>query len=337
MGRPRKSRRNIPPYVYLGKGRWYLRPYLGNGKFGPEVRLCGPEASDRKIWDAYLESVETGQPKGSLNWLIEKYFDSNDFGSKAVSTQKEYKHCGKTIQNTRTKDGRKFGDRSIARITPGVLRKYADKRAETSVVRANRELAFLSIVFSYGFERDYVNTNPAKGVKKTAEPPRQRYVTDDEYAAVYEQAPATLQIAMEFAFLCRLRRGEVLALQRQHVLDGGLHVIRSKGSKDQIIEWTPRLRKVVKRAQKLPGQIASTYLIHNKYGQRVRNEAFKSAWQRTIAKAVKKSAIERFTFHDLKRKAVSDFSGDKLLASGHHSASMLRIYDVSIGTVPATK
>jgi integrase len=217
------------------------------------------------------------------------------------------------------------------------LRKYADKRAETSVVRANRELAFLSIVFSYGFERDYVSTNPAKGVKKTAEPPRQRYVTDDEYAAVYEQAPATLQIAMEFAFLCRLRRGEVLALQRQHVLDGGLHVIRSKGSKDQIIEWTPRLRKVVRRAQKLPGQIASTYLIHNKYGQRVRNEAFKSAWQRAIAKAVKKSAIERFTFHDLKRKGVSDFSGDKLLASGHHSASMLRIYDVSIGTIPATK
>lgn len=314
-----------------------MRPYLGNGKFGPEVRLCGADADDRKIWDAYLESVETGQPKGSLNWLFEKYFDSKKFGSKAATTQREYKYCGKTIQNTRTKDGRKFGDRSIARITPGVLRKYANKRAEASVVRANRELAFLSIVFSFGFERDYVNSNPAKGVRKTAEPPRQRYVTDDEYAAVYEQAPATLQIAMEFAFLCRLRRGEVLALQRQHVLDGGLNVIRSKGSKDQIIEWTPRLRKVVRRAQKLASQIASTYLIHNKYGQRVRNEAFKSAWQRAIAKAVRNSAIERFTFHDLKRKGVSDFSGDKLLASGHHSASMLRIYDVSIGTILATK
>ncbi len=118
---------------------------------------------------------------------------------------------------------------------------------------------------------------------------------------------------------------------------GGLHVIRTKGSKDQIIEWTPRLRKVVKRAQRLPSQIASTYLIHNKYGQRVRDEAFKSAWQRSIAKAIKKSGIERFTFHDLKRKGVSDFSGDKLLASGHHSASMLRIYDVSIGTIAATK
>ena len=67
------------------------------------------------------------------------------------------------------------------------------------------------------------------------------------------------------------------------------------------------------------------------------HEAFKSAWQRSIAKAVKKSRIERFTFHDLKRKGVSDFSGDKLLASGHHSASMLRIYDVSIGRIPATK
>ena len=337
MGRPRKSRRNIPPYVYFSKGRWFLRPHLGNGRFGPEVRLCGPVASDKDIWDAYLKSDQTGQPKGSLSWLVEKYFDSNDFASKAASTQKEYKHCGDTIQNTRTKDGRKFGDRSISQITPGVLRKYADKRAETSVVRANRELAFLSIVFSFGYERDYLKSNPAKGVKKTSEPPRQRYVTDDEYAAVYGQAPATLQIAMELAYLCRLRRGEVLALQRQHVLEHGLHVIRTKGSKNQIIEWTPRLRKAVKRAQKLPSQIASTYLIHNKRGQRIRDEAFKSAWQRAIAKAIKKSEIERFTFHDLKRKGVSDFAGDKLLASGHHSAAMLRVYDVSVGTIPATK
>ena len=50
----------------------------------------------------------------------------------------------------------------------------------------------------------------------------------------------------------------------------------------------------MKRAQKLPSQIALTYLIHNRYGQRIHNEAFKSAWQRAIAKAVKKSGIERF-------------------------------------------
>ena len=337
MGRPRKTKRNIPPYVYCGKGRWYLRPYLGNGKFGSEIRLCSSDASDKKVWDAYLSVVDSGQPKGSLNWLIDKYLDSKDFAAKATSTQREYKHCSHIIRNTRTKDRRKFGDLSIARITPGVLRKYADKRAETATVRANRELAFLSIVFSFGFERDYVKSNPAKGVKKTPEPPRQRYVTDDEYKAMYDQAPATLQIAMEFAYLCRLRRGEVLALRRQHVLDSGLHVVRSKGSKDQVIEWTPRLRKTVRRAKRLPSQIASTYLIHNRYGQRIRNEAFKSAWQRAIAKAVENSGIERFTFHDLKRKGVSDFVGDKLLASGHHSASMLRTYDVSLETIAATK
>ena len=41
----------------------------------------------------------------------------------------------------------------------------------------------------------------------------------------------------------------------------------------------------------------------------------------------------RFTFHDLKRKGVSDTSGNKQDASGHRNASMLNIYDVRIKTV----
>ena len=46
---------------------------------------------------------------------------------------------------------------------------------------------------------------------------------------------------------------------------------------------------------------------------------------------------ERFTTHDLKRKGVSDAEGDKLAASGHRSAAMLRVYDVLPSKAPATK
>ncbi|MGR8932112.1 MAG: hypothetical protein ACU836_15885, partial [Gammaproteobacteria bacterium] len=35
-----------------------------------------------------------------------------------------------------------------------------------------------------------------------------------------------------------------------------------------------------------------------------------------------------FTFHDLKRKGITDATGNKQEASGHRNASMLNIYDV---------
>lgn len=51
--------------------------------------------------------------------------------------------------------------------------------------------------------------------------------------------------------------------------------------------------------------------------------------------AAKERGIEfvRFTFHDLKRKGVSDTEEDKQRASGHRTASMLNIYDVRLKTV----
>jgi integrase len=158
---------------------------------------------------------------------------------------------------------------------------------------------------------------------------------------------------MEFAYLCRLRRGEIIGpdpeeidpnkppkyegLQRKHVLKKGLHVVRAKGSKEQIIEWTPRLRKAVKRAKNLPGAISTSHLLHDKRGQKIRKHAFASAWQRVMHKAIKETGISPFTFHDLKAKGVSDFDGDKAKASGHKSLRMIAVYDRKIEMVESTK
>ena len=81
---------------------------------------------------------------------------------------------------------------------------------------------------------------------------RTRYPTDAEYDAVYEQAPEGLQICMEIAYLCRLRSSEVVGTDfkdkhkhsapgvlRQHMENAGLRVIRGKGSKTQVVAWTP--------------------------------------------------------------------------------------------------
>jgi len=238
-------------------------------------------------------------------------------------------------------------------IEPPMIARYRDKREEDSPSRANRELAFLSVVFSHAFEQGLggVKLNPVKGVGRVQLKRRKRYPTDAEYAAVYKHAPETVQIAMEIAYLCRLRASEVIGtdlkdqheesapgLMRQHIDDvKGLRVIRGKGSKTQVVTWTPRLRAAVDRALKLPSTIGTMRVIHDEKGQKIRYDAFHDAWEAAMAKAVKEDGIESFRFHDLKRKGVTDAKGDKLAASGHKSASMVPIYDVSVPEVGPTK
>lgn len=353
MSRPRKTKRNIPPYVYCAKGRWFHREYLGSGKFGKETRLASEGASDTYIWNAYLELIGTADKTGSLEWLISEYFRSPYFERRAVSTKREYQRYARRISQTALKKGSTFGAVQIRRITPGVIRKYMDKRAIDAPVMANRELEFLSVVFGYGFERDYVRRNPAKGVKPQPEFAKKRLVTDEEYFAVYNRASDYVQIVMELQYLCRLRKAEVIGpdprnvdptrplgyegLKRKHLLDEGLHVVRAKESKEQIIEWSPRLRKAIDRAKALPGPASTSFLLHNRQGQQIRMSALNSAFARARKKAMEETGIESFSLHDLKAKGVSDFDGDKFKATGNKSPHMVAVYDRGIETVSSTK
>ena len=79
------------------------------------------------------------------------------------------------------------------------------------------------------------------------------------------------------------------------------------------------------------------HLFHNRHGQKINDSTFKSAWQRLMRRAREKGLEVRFTFHDLKAKGVSDFDGDKKLASGHRADSMVDVHDRNPGVVDATK
>jgi integrase len=184
-----------------------------------------------------------------------------------------------------------------------------------------------------------VPSNPARGVAALKEQSRDRYVSEGEYIAflgfVAPTYPYLVPVA-ELAYLCRLRISEVCDLKRADIREDGLFAARRKGSKDALTGWTPRLRAAVNGALSLHGDIASLYVIPGTTRGRMRESTIQTAWQRAM---VKWAALgnTRFRLHDLKRKGVSDADGDKLAASGHRSAAMLRVYDVLPSRAPATR
>ena len=148
----------------------------------------------------------------------------------------------------------------------------------------------------------------------------------------------------------------MLDLTDANELPNGLLIKRRKGSRDNITAWNDRLRMAWQtaistrnailddRKQPHPIRPEDRYVfISERTGDRIQVSRLKIALARvgTAADlAAKEQGIDfvRFTFHDLKRKGLSDTEGIKLDASGHRIASMLNVYDVKLKTVePSNK
>jgi len=139
---------------------------------------------------------------------------------------------------------------------------------------------------------------------------------------------------MEITYLCRARWSETATPKRDCISDDGLYLTRSKGSKDEITLWTQRLRLAVDNALQFNDLRFSNYLIHNPSGEPIQQSAFTSAWRRVMDNALKNGLIERFTFHDIKAKGVSDHESKH---SGHKSERMKHTYDRKISQIISTK
>jgi len=248
-----------------------------------------------------------------------------------------------------------LGELPINKWTVGLVRKYRDVRGEESASRANKELAYIKRVLHWAYEYEKIKCNPAEGVSKLTIKARQHYAEDKDYDFMLQIAKSTaywyVPIAMELAYLCRMRLSEVLDLTDANEKPEGLYIKRRKGSRDNITKWNERLKAVwdsaiskrnsiyADRKQPHPIRAEDRYIfISERTGDKIQTSSLKTALSR-IGRLCEEEASKlniqwtRFTFHDLKRKGVSDTTGAKLDASGHRTASMLNVYDVKIKTV----
>ncbi|WP_312122948.1 tyrosine-type recombinase/integrase [Kosakonia cowanii] len=331
MPRRRKNKEDawMPPRVYLGRSAYEFHP-----KAGGNIRLCDKTSTQAQVWAAW-ESLMNQRPDDSLfAGLIELFFKSADFFELAKETQKDYKKYSKKIIDV-------FGKMPSDSIKPEHVRKYLDKRGVKSRTQANREKAFMSRVYRWGFERGFVKGNPTKGVKQFKETGRDRYITDEEYTALYSVAPNVVRAAMELAYLCCARQNDVLEMKKSQLMAEGILIKQSKTSVAQIKGWSDRLTAAIDMAKALPlnSGMSSLYIIHQPTGHKYTRDGFNSRWRK--AKEEARIAYPHlsfdFTFHDLKAKGISDLQGniyDKQAISGHKNVEQTARYDRKITVVP---
>jgi len=299
-----RKKTNLPPYVYRGKSAYEYRPYLGRGLKRQGIRLCGLDAAISRVW-AEWESLQ-GKPPQTLLWLLTEYLESDEGRSKAPRTRVEQQRQAAFLKRFALTHSRFFGDIDLSTITAGKMRRFLDVRKEQgAAISGNRELALISRAWNWARERDLVkHPNPCLIVRRNKETPRNRYVTDEEYHAVFELAanPPYLRPMMELAYLCRMRQGEIRRALKSDITPEGFETRRLKGSRDALTEWFDRLRAAVKMALVTPRRIEGVYVIQDRNGQPITKTGFDSAWQRLKVK-MEKGGVEAFNFHDSRRKA----------------------------------
>ncbi|HZF96685.1 MAG TPA: integrase [Pseudoxanthomonas sp.] len=373
-GRTRKHNPSIPVHIdqaalpkgvywdATGNGRWYI--FVRKEGRPARETIAGPGA---RLSDLHriVDEGKGGPTHGTVAWVLESFHGSSRFKELAKGTQRNYELCRRIVEQFPTQIGIKFGALVAARLTQTNVQRLHERIVQQGTPsKANHVLRYLRRVFKWAGPHLGLKDNPAKGIEQAKERQRRRLPAPEVYQAVVDYArergaltphshgsvPPYLWIMAELGYLCRLRGIETNTLVEAQGEAEGLRTDRRKGSRNNIVEWTPRLRaawdaalayrrQIVERTTRIQQlRPEDRYLFLSEDGEPLTKHSLDSAWQRLIAKAVKDQVItidQRFSLHDLKRKGGSDTAGnsaDKQDALGV-TAPMMKVYDLSVPRV----
>lgn len=295
MGRRRRFDKHLPRRVYCRRGAYYFD--------NPTTHKWEPLGRDlAAALAAYGQKIGGRWSGRTLGDVIDRY------RTEVLPLKRsEHTRSDQAAQLTRLK--LVFGDVMPDGVTTQHCYRYVDGRRDRKgrpvPVMALHEIKLLGHIFAKAIRWGVATTNPVRAMEKEPKGKRSRYVSDEEFAAVYGRASQRMQIAMDLALLTGLRRGDLLALEWSQVREDGIVVNTSKTGAGLRFEQTPELEAVLVRAKRLKPQIPRRYVLRTRTGQGYSVEGFSAIWQRLMAKHVAAGG-ERFTFHDLRRKNASD-------------------------------
>ncbi|MEE9678674.1 integrase [Pseudomonas moraviensis] len=356
----------LPAAIYFdqrGSGVWYTLHYDETGK----QRRKNVAPADVSLSELHRIMDEASNvDRGTLRYVCEQFHESDRYKKLAPKTRTDYCYSRDVLLNIPTKLGKPLGDLAVKKFTAALVQRIVDRIAdEGTPSKAAHALRYLRRVLQWGRNRGFLEVNPALGIEAPIERKQRRLPRLNVMDVLIDRATARGRLArnepgscpeylasvMELAYLCRLRGIEVVTLTDANELQEGLLTNRRKGSRDNIVRWTPRLRTVWEDAKALRARIwesrktaipiaaSKRFIIVASHGGPLRKSSLDTAWQRFITLAIADGNIEpedRFALHDLKRRGITDTTGtraDKQEASGHRDAKMMDVYDHSIPLV----
>lgn len=308
MPKRKKENESLPSNVRWKNGayRYRLRTPTSDGQIKQTEIFLGRTKQEMYRKLAELEDKPKNQIK--MNDIFNLYMAE----VAPEKGEKTYKNNIREVKNLMIY----FGQMYPEDVEPHHVWKYLQLRKEAGApVGGNREKALLSHVFTFARQKGFVRDNPCFRVGRNAERARSRYITHKEFIALKRFADKTDPIMGPFlilAYKSYQRRQDLIRITMQDLLPEGIYFEQGKSLKaDKIVKkliigWSPKLRWAVNELKKMQ-KIYSDCLVCQVNGKPYTDEGMSTKWQRLIDAAMEKGVItERFTFHDIRAKAVSD-------------------------------
>lgn len=321
VGRRRTVHKNLPPRLHLKRGRYY---------YGRNQEFVGDNLADAMLAYGEREAARAGRRPYTFGDLAGQYAAAV-IPTKAPRTREDNMDELAMLLAV-------FRDAPLSAIEPHHVSGYRDNRfarprkgrqeaPRRATTRANREIALLSAIWNWARDTGRTNlSNPCEGVRRNREEGRDRYVTDEELATVWEVADEPLRDALDLYHLTGQRVGDVLEMSLTDVRDGCLCLRQRKTGKPLRLELAGDLALVLERirGRTFPAAaVVSVALVRDERGQRMTYDALQDRFQ-----AARTAAGVHFQLRDLRAKAATDL-GDLALAQrllGHTTRAMTEHY-----------
>jgi integrase len=321
MRQKKAGNRDLPPRMIRRSRKrkngkvWIGYYYNGRDEEGNRKEIpLGSDLDVAKVEWAKLDSKAVPKVTRLMSHLFDRY-ERDVIPTKKPRTQKDNLAELRQLRKA-------FSDAPIEAITPHTLAQYRDRR--TGKVRANREIALLSHIFNMAREWGVTSqVNPAAGVRKNKEKPRDFYAGPAIWDAVYAVAVPELKDAMDLAYLTGQRPADVLASRASDVIDGHLQIDQGKTAKKLRIRLATdgeqsQLSLLLERLllQRRERGVRGPYLINTEDGRNVTKSMLRLRWDDARKVAADRATedmdpalaeqIKGFQFRDIRPKAASE-------------------------------
>lgn len=303
-----------PPYVYPRGKKGYL--YFIRPGICQRIKSA-PGTPEFAAEYAVLLRGKVAPATVNVGKMIDAYQRSPEWAKLSANTRKSYtRHLG----YFRDKIGGMDPDRLKTRNVNEMRDTLADKPTD-----ANRKIACLSALYTWGKRNDWCKTNPAIVAGKLAPTGRTRgpWPLDLIDAA---RATATGRDLLLFELLLGTgqRIGDVLQMRWGDMDGDGIRVTQAKTKARVYVPLTDRLRRVLADTPKL-----GLWIVSQANGQRVR---YNLAWKDMMALR-RQIGAEAYDIHSLRHSAASEIASlpgmtaDHVRAlTGHSAVQMVRLY-----------
>lgn len=350
MRQKKPANRDLPPRMIRRTRKrkngqiWVGYYYNGRDADGNRVEIpLGGDLDEAKIEWARLDRKAVPKPAHLMGRLFDDY-ESKVIPTLKPGTQSDYQKGLKQLRNA-------FESAPIEAISPQVIAQYRDAR--TAKVRANREIALLSTMFTFAREWGLTDkANPCFGLRRNKETPRDYYAGDVVWDAVYKQAPQELKDAMDLAYLTGQRPADVLKASTSDLNNGFLMVGQGKTEKrlrirlyegDKETNLCTFINSLLDR--RTQAGTKTSILITNQTGLRMSYSMLRNRWDEARDQAATKAAtqgnaelaitIRKFQFRDIRPKAGSEIEdiGEASRLLGHSTQEMTKKVYRRIGEI----